>query len=106
MELDGNLLKLTNVKTKLSKKAHFSQTDFEIDVNRFTIYDLSLCSVMLLPHGLAQKRLFSKKYPITVYLGDGAVKSNGRTGEEPYHAGWETFIKVRIFLNLFQKKFF
>jgi len=56
LHLEGTLLKISKVKTKLPKRAHFSQAEYETDSSSQVEYDLTKCSVLLLPQGLTKKR--------------------------------------------------
>ncbi|XP_014242745.1 testis-expressed protein 2 isoform X2 [Cimex lectularius] len=75
VKLTGSSLKLCTPKSKIPKRAMWNEPEHNMLFNMERTYDIRNCSIRLLPEGLVQKRLWSKKYPICIDLLPNSHKS-------------------------------
>ncbi|CAG9824129.1 unnamed protein product [Phaedon cochleariae] len=68
LRLQGNLLRISHSKNKVSRRAMFNEPEIKASFTRHRIYNLIGAKISLLPEGLARKRFWSKKYPICITL--------------------------------------
>ncbi|CAJ0959249.1 unnamed protein product [Ranitomeya imitator] len=69
VRLEGAMLRLSKPNKNVSRRATFNEAKPDVTYISQKIYDLTDCKVHLVPHSLARKRLWNKKYPICLELG-------------------------------------
>ncbi|XP_077110783.1 testis-expressed protein 2 isoform X1 [Ranitomeya variabilis] len=69
VRLEGATLRLSKPNKNVSRRATFNEAKPDVTYISQKIYDLTDCKVHLVPHSLARKRLWNKKYPICLELG-------------------------------------
>ncbi|XP_065158108.1 testis-expressed protein 2 isoform X1 [Atheta coriaria] len=68
LRLQGNLLKISNARGKIPKRASYNEAEHKMSFSRHRIYNLLAAEIVLLPLGLTKIRHWSKKYPICIIL--------------------------------------
>ncbi|KAK6643075.1 hypothetical protein RUM43_004578 [Polyplax serrata] len=89
LELDNAILKLSRPKGKINKRATFDEPEYKLIFSSQRAYNISGCNVFLMPEGLTRKRLFSKKYPIVIFLKSDSFIGERNTEEKEHHEGLE-----------------
>lgn len=69
VRLEGGTLRLSKPNKNISRRASYNETKPEVTYISQKIYDLSDSKVYLVPKSLARKRIWNKKYPICIELG-------------------------------------
>ncbi|XP_046408967.1 testis-expressed protein 2 isoform X2 [Ischnura elegans] len=76
VRLEGHLLRLSYTTTKIPRRAMwYEPATLRAPICHWVDYNIKNCPIVLLPDGLARKRLWSKKYPICIVLRKGSVVS-------------------------------
>uniref|UniRef100_A0A0A9YCY7 Testis-expressed sequence 2 protein n=1 Tax=Lygus hesperus TaxID=30085 RepID=A0A0A9YCY7_LYGHE len=68
VKLVGSILRLCTPKGKIPKRAFWSEPKHTMKFTRERAFDISRCEVQLLPENLTNKRKWSRKYPMVIYL--------------------------------------
>ncbi|XP_011803386.1 PREDICTED: testis-expressed sequence 2 protein [Colobus angolensis palliatus] len=69
VRLEGGTLRLSKPNKNISRRASYNETKPEVTYISQKIYDLSDSKIYLVPKTLARKRIWNKKYPICIELG-------------------------------------
>ncbi|XP_027373477.1 testis-expressed protein 2 isoform X2 [Bos indicus x Bos taurus] len=69
VRLEGGTLRLSKPNKNISRRASYNETKPEVTYISQKIYDLLDSKVYLVPKSLARKRIWNKKYPICIELG-------------------------------------
>lgn len=69
VRLEGGTLRLSKPNKNISRRASYNEPKPEVTYISQKIYDLSDSKVYLVPKSLARKRIWNKKYPICIELG-------------------------------------
>ncbi|XP_010854718.1 PREDICTED: testis-expressed sequence 2 protein [Bison bison bison] len=69
VRLEGGTLRLSKPNKNISRRASYNETKPEVTYISQKIYDLTDSKVYLVPKSLARKRIWNKKYPICIELG-------------------------------------
>ncbi|XP_028013184.1 testis-expressed protein 2 isoform X2 [Eptesicus fuscus] len=69
VRLEGGTLRLSKPNKNISRRASYNETKPEVTYISQKIYDLSDSKIYLVPKSLARKRIWNKKYPICIELG-------------------------------------
>ncbi|XP_040845443.1 testis-expressed protein 2 isoform X2 [Ochotona curzoniae] len=69
VRLEGETLRLSKPNKNISRRASYNETKPEVTYISQKIYDLSDSKIYLVPKSLARKRIWNKKYPICIELG-------------------------------------
>nr|XP_057941772.1 testis-expressed protein 2-like [Doryrhamphus excisus]XP_057941782.1 testis-expressed protein 2-like [Doryrhamphus excisus] len=84
VRLEGSVIRLSKPNHNIARRATHSEPKPDVTYVSQKIYDLTNSKVYLVPHGLARKRIWNKKYPICIRLGkqdDFISKAEGDDGE-------------------------
>ncbi|XP_071442324.1 testis-expressed protein 2 isoform X2 [Hetaerina americana] len=74
VRLEGHLLRLSYTRTRIPRRAMwYEPPTLRAPVCHWVDYNIKNCPIVLLPDGLARKRLWSKKYPICIVLRRGSL---------------------------------
>ncbi|KAF6202380.1 hypothetical protein GE061_004779 [Apolygus lucorum] len=68
VKLVGSILRLCTPKGKIPKRAFCSEPKHSLKFTRERAFDIARCEVQLLPENLTNKRKWSRKYPMVIYL--------------------------------------
>ncbi|KAG7335118.1 hypothetical protein KOW79_001714 [Hemibagrus wyckioides] len=68
VRLEGSVLRLSKPNRNIPRRATFSEPKPDITYISQKIYDLTNSKIYLVPHSLARKRVWNKKYPICIEL--------------------------------------
>ncbi|XP_051014864.1 testis-expressed protein 2 isoform X2 [Acomys russatus] len=87
VRLEGGTLRLSKPNKNISRRASYNETKPEVTYISQKIYDLSDSKIYLVPKSLARKRIWNKKYPICIELGQqddfmSKAQTEKETGEE------------------------
>ncbi|XP_076241693.1 uncharacterized protein LOC143183834 [Calliopsis andreniformis] len=74
--LEGSILRIMETRMKIPKKAVWDEPKHKLKFTKRRVYDLTGAKIELLPHGLARRRRWSKKYPICITLKKEALICN------------------------------
>ncbi|CAK9834374.1 Testis-expressed protein 2, partial [Anthophora retusa] len=74
--LEGSILRIMETRIKVPKKAVWDEPKHKLKFVRKRAYNLTGAKVELVPHGLARRRRWSKKYPICITIKKGALICN------------------------------
>ncbi|KAM8879147.1 testis-expressed protein 2-like isoform 2-T2 [Spinachia spinachia] len=90
VRLEGSIIRLSKPNHNVARRATHNEPKPEVTYVSQKIYDLTNSNVYLAPRSLARKRVWNKKYPICVELGqqdDFMSKAEGDRGEasESFH---------------------
>ncbi|XP_076584306.1 testis-expressed protein 2-like isoform X1 [Chaetodon auriga] len=69
IRLEGSIIRLSKPNHNISRRATHNEPKPDVTYISQKIYDLTNSKVYLVPHSLARKRLWNKKYPICIELG-------------------------------------
>ncbi|KAL2087236.1 hypothetical protein ACEWY4_018295 [Coilia grayii] len=69
VRLDGSTLRLSKPNRNIARRAALNEPKPDVTYVSQRIYELADSKVYLVPHNLARKRIWNKKYPICVELG-------------------------------------
>ncbi|XP_060058544.1 testis-expressed protein 2 isoform X2 [Erinaceus europaeus] len=69
VRLEGGTLRLSKPNKNISRRASYNEAKPEVTYISQKIYDLSDSKIYLVPKSLARKRIWNKKYPICIELG-------------------------------------
>ncbi|XP_073901523.1 testis-expressed protein 2 isoform X3 [Castor canadensis] len=69
IRLEGGTLRLSKPNKNVSRRASYNETKPEVIYISQKIYDLTDSKIYLVPKSLARKRIWNKKYPICIELG-------------------------------------
>ncbi|XP_072549194.1 testis-expressed protein 2 isoform X1 [Salminus brasiliensis] len=93
VRLEGSVLRLSKPNRNIPRRASFSEPKPDVTYISQKIYDLTNSKIYLVPHSLARKRVWNKKYPICIELAkqdDFMSKAQGdrseATEEKPFAA--------------------
>ncbi|XP_061701359.1 testis-expressed protein 2-like isoform X2 [Syngnathoides biaculeatus] len=82
VRLEGSVLRLSKPNRNISRRAAHNEPKPDVTYISQKIYDLSDGKIYLMPHGLARKRVWNKKYPICIELAkQDDFMSNARAGK-------------------------
>ncbi|KAF7668604.1 hypothetical protein LDENG_00001120 [Lucifuga dentata] len=84
VRLEGSIIRLSKPNHNIARRATHNEPKPDITYISQKIYDLTNSKVYLLPHSLARKRIWNKKYPICIELGkqdDFMSKTEGDRSE-------------------------
>ncbi|KAL6110619.1 tex2 [Pungitius sinensis] len=84
VRLEGSIIRLSKPNHNVARRATHNEPKPEVTYVSQKIYDLTNCKVYLAPRSLARKRVWNKKYPICLELGqqdDFMSKAEGDRGE-------------------------
>ncbi|XP_017346982.1 testis-expressed protein 2 isoform X2 [Ictalurus punctatus] len=68
VRLEGSVLRLSKPNRNVPRRATFNEPKPDITYISQKIYDLTNSKIYLVPHSLARKRVWNKKYPICIEL--------------------------------------
>ncbi|KAL7860218.1 hypothetical protein AOLI_G00165670 [Acnodon oligacanthus] len=68
VRLEGSVLRLSKPNRNIPRRASFNETKPDVTYISQKIYDLTNSKIYLVPHSLARKRVWNKKYPICIEL--------------------------------------
>ncbi|XP_052408476.1 testis-expressed protein 2 isoform X3 [Carassius gibelio] len=68
VRLEGSVLRLSKPNRNIPRRATFSELKPDVTYVSQKIYDLTNSKIYLVPHSLARKRVWNKKYPICIEL--------------------------------------
>uniref|UniRef100_A0A672Q149 Testis-expressed sequence 2 protein-like n=1 Tax=Sinocyclocheilus grahami TaxID=75366 RepID=A0A672Q149_SINGR len=68
VRLEGSVLRLSKPNRNIPRRATFNELKPDVTYVSQKIYDLTNSKIYLVPHSLARKRVWNKKYPICVEL--------------------------------------
>ncbi|XP_062874737.1 testis-expressed protein 2 [Trichomycterus rosablanca] len=68
VRLEGSVLRLSKPNRNVPRRASFNEPKPDITYISQKIYDLTNSKIYLVPHSLARKRVWNKKYPICIEL--------------------------------------
>ncbi|KAF5902671.1 testis-expressed sequence 2 protein-like isoform X1 [Clarias magur] len=68
VRLEGSVLRLSKPNRNIPRRATFSEPKPDVTYISQKIYDLTNSKIYLVPHNLARKRVWNKKYPICIEL--------------------------------------
>ncbi|XP_051987684.1 testis-expressed protein 2-like isoform X2 [Xyrauchen texanus] len=68
VRLEGSVLRLSKPNRNIPRRATLNETKPDVTYISQKIYDLTNSKIYLVPHGLARKRVWNKKYPICIEL--------------------------------------
>ncbi|XP_057182751.1 testis-expressed protein 2-like [Triplophysa rosa] len=68
VRLEGSILRLSKPNRNIPRRATFNEPKPDVTYVSQKIYDLTNSKIYLVPHGLARKRVWNKKYPICIEL--------------------------------------
>ncbi|XP_051570278.1 testis-expressed protein 2-like isoform X2 [Myxocyprinus asiaticus] len=68
VRLEGSVLRLSKPNRNIPRRATLNEPKPDVTYISQKIYDLTDSKVYLVPHGLARKRVWNKKYPICIEL--------------------------------------
>ncbi|KAB5554066.1 hypothetical protein PHYPO_G00045840 [Pangasianodon hypophthalmus] len=68
VRLEGSVLRLSKPNRNIPRRATFNEPKPDITYISQKIYDLTNSKIYLVPHSLARKRVWNKKYPICIEL--------------------------------------
>ncbi|KAE8301031.1 Testis-expressed protein 2 Transmembrane protein 96 [Larimichthys crocea] len=69
VRVEGSIIRLSKPNHNIARRATHNEPKPDVTYISQKIYDLTNSKVYLVPHGLARKRLWNKKYPICIELG-------------------------------------
>ncbi|XP_070771390.1 testis-expressed protein 2-like [Enoplosus armatus] len=69
VRLEGSIIRLSKPNHNVSRRATHNEPKPDVTYISQKIYDLTNSKVSLVPHSLARKRIWNKKYPICIELG-------------------------------------
>ncbi|XP_026214772.1 testis-expressed protein 2-like [Anabas testudineus] len=69
VRLEGSIIRLSKPNRNIARRATHSEPKPDVTYISQKIYDLTNSNVYLVPHSLARKRVWNKKYPICIELG-------------------------------------
>uniref|UniRef100_A0A8C2DEZ2 Testis expressed 2 n=1 Tax=Cyprinus carpio TaxID=7962 RepID=A0A8C2DEZ2_CYPCA len=68
VRLEGSVLRLSKPNRNIPRRATFNELKPDVTYVSQKIYDLTNSKIYLVPHSLARKRVWNKKYPICIEL--------------------------------------
>ncbi|XP_026862586.2 testis-expressed protein 2 isoform X1 [Electrophorus electricus] len=68
VRLEGSVLRLSKPNRNIPRRASFNEPKPDVTYVSQKIYDLTDSKIYLVPHSLARKRVWNKKYPICIEL--------------------------------------
>uniref|UniRef100_A0A8C1DUB0 Endoplasmic reticulum to nucleus signaling 1 n=2 Tax=Cyprinus carpio TaxID=7962 RepID=A0A8C1DUB0_CYPCA len=68
VRLEGSVLRLSKPNRNIPRRATFNELKSDVTYVSQKIYDLTNSKIYLVPHSLARKRVWNKKYPICIEL--------------------------------------
>lgn len=68
VRLEGSVLRLSKPNRNIPRRATFNELKPDVSYVSQKIYDLTNSKIYLVPHSLARKRVWNKKYPICIEL--------------------------------------
>ncbi|KAI4900565.1 hypothetical protein NFI96_026755 [Prochilodus magdalenae] len=68
VRLEGSVLRLSKPNRNIPRRASFNEPKPDVSYISQKIYDLTNSKIYLVPHSLARKRVWNKKYPICIEL--------------------------------------
>ncbi|XP_028269546.1 testis-expressed protein 2-like isoform X2 [Parambassis ranga] len=69
VRLEGSIIRLSKPNHNIARRASHNEPKPDVSYISQKIYDLNNSKVYLVPHNLARKRIWNKKYPICIELG-------------------------------------
>lgn len=69
VRLEGSTIRLSKPNHNIARRASHNEPKPDVNYISQKIYDLTKSKVYLVPHSLARKRIWNKKYPICIELG-------------------------------------
>ncbi|XP_067354408.1 testis-expressed protein 2-like isoform X1 [Channa argus] len=69
VRLEGSIIRLSKPNHNIARRATHNEPKPDVNYISQKIYDLTNSKVYLVPHSLARKRVWNKKYPICIELG-------------------------------------
>ncbi|XP_054634905.1 testis-expressed protein 2-like isoform X2 [Dunckerocampus dactyliophorus] len=84
VRLEGSVIRLSKPNHNIARRATHSEPKPDVAYVSQKIFDLTKSKVYLVPHSLARKRIWNKKYPICIKLGkqdDFISKAEGEASE-------------------------
>ncbi|XP_029372648.1 testis-expressed protein 2-like [Echeneis naucrates] len=69
VRLEGAIIRLSKPNHNIARRAAHNEPKPDVNYISQKIYDLTNCRVYLIPQNLARKRVWNKKYPICIELG-------------------------------------
>jgi hypothetical protein len=88
VSLEGTTLRIQRPKTNIPKRGMWDESQPSPKFIHQRYYDVNGSKVILLPPELVKKRLWSKKYPVCIYL--KSAKSKGSAKSDPRHSPSKT----------------
>ncbi|XP_022527131.2 testis-expressed protein 2 [Astyanax mexicanus] len=83
VRLEGSVLRLSKPNRNIPRRASFSEPKPDVTYISQKIYDLTSSKIYLVPHSLARKRVWNKKYPICIELAKQDDFMSKAQGERP-----------------------
>ncbi|XP_066497723.1 testis-expressed protein 2 isoform X2 [Hoplias malabaricus] len=68
VRLEGSVLRLSKPNRNIPRRASFNEPKPDVTYISQKIYDLTNSKIYLVPHSLARKRVWNKKYPVCIEL--------------------------------------
>ncbi|KAM7386834.1 hypothetical protein PAMA_009456 [Pampus argenteus] len=83
VRLEGSVLRLSKPNRNISRRAAHNEPKPDVTYVSQKIYDLTDSKIYLVPHSLARKRVWNKKYPICIELAKQEDFMSKAQGERP-----------------------
>ncbi|KAM9843387.1 testis-expressed protein 2 [Aulostomus maculatus] len=83
VRLEGTVLRLSKPNRNISRRAAHNEPKPDVTYISQKIYDLTDSKIYLVPHSLARKRVWNKKYPICIELAKQEDFMSKAQGEKP-----------------------